>query len=107
MRRRILLLVIGMTVLVVLAFAIPLVFLIRNAVAQRADDATRRIAQQVSFELVQDTHTAGELADLADDYAPRRVTISSIARGGGAPQVGGPGPGAPDAPLQKVAGGHV
>ncbi len=65
MRRRILLLVIGMTVLVVLAFAIPLVFLIRGAVAQHADDATRRIAQDVSFDLVQNTYTH-PAADRAD-----------------------------------------
>jgi signal transduction histidine kinase len=37
MRRRILLLTVGITTLVVLAFAIPLVFLIHNAVQQRAE----------------------------------------------------------------------
>ncbi len=45
MRRRILLLVIGITLVVVLAFAIPIAILLRNTVAQRADDDTRRLAQ--------------------------------------------------------------
>ncbi|MCW2604418.1 MAG: hypothetical protein JWN61_2553, partial [Pseudonocardiales bacterium] len=35
MRRRILLLTVGMTTLVVLAFAIPLMFLVRSAIVQR------------------------------------------------------------------------
>jgi signal transduction histidine kinase len=105
MRRRILLLVIGMTALVVLAFAIPLVFLIRGAVAQHADDATRRIAQDISFRLVQRTYTTGQLADLADNYAPRKARISPLGLGG--EPDGGPGPGGPDAPLQKVPGGRL
>jgi signal transduction histidine kinase len=45
MRRRILLLVIGVTLVVVLAFAIPIAILLRNTVAQRAEDDTRRLAQ--------------------------------------------------------------
>ena len=77
MRRRILALIIGMTVLVVLAFAIPLIFLIRNAVAQRADDTTRRVAQEISFRLVQSTYSDAQLHDLAADYAPRTVSISA------------------------------
>src|SRR4051812_18542267 len=107
MRRRILALVVGMTVLVVLAFAIPLIFLIRNAVAQRADDTTRRIAQEISFELVQTSYTATQLNALVADYAPRTVTISKPP---GAGDTGshdpddGPGP---QVPLQRVPGGWV
>jgi signal transduction histidine kinase len=52
MRRRILLLTVGLTTLVVLAFAIPLVFLIRNAVQQRAgqrgNDEANAIASYLS-----------------------------------------------------------
>jgi HAMP domain-containing protein len=44
-RRRILLLVVGITVVVVLAFAIPIAILLRDTVAQRADQDTRRLAQ--------------------------------------------------------------
>ena len=106
MRRRILLLVMGMTVLVVLAFAIPLVFLIRGAVAQHADDATRRVAQDVSFELVQNTYEPSQLEELAEDYEPRRVTISPVPHED--PGRGGPGPaGGQDAPLQTVPGGRI
>jgi signal transduction histidine kinase len=51
MRRRILLLVVGMTTLVVLAFAIPLIFLIRSAVQhnveQHANDEANSIAHYI------------------------------------------------------------
>src|SRR4051794_16064425 len=105
MRRRILLLVIGMIVLVVLAFAIPLIFLIRNAVAQRADDTTRRIAQDISLQLVQNAYTSAQMQDLADSYAPRDVMISPVPlREEGDPGSGDPGagPAGPQAPLQAV-----
>ena len=48
MRRRILLLVTGITVLVVLAFAVPLAFLVRSAVEQRSERAIRDQAQSVA-----------------------------------------------------------
>lgn len=51
MRRRILLLVVGMTTLVVLAFAIPLAVLIRSAVGQRAESATKDQARNIAFTL--------------------------------------------------------
>jgi len=47
-RRRILLLVTGITVLVVLAFAIPVAFLVRSAVAQRGERSIRDEAQGVA-----------------------------------------------------------
>ncbi|MDQ6850939.1 MAG: HAMP domain-containing histidine kinase [Actinomycetota bacterium] len=51
MRRRILLLVIGMTTLVVLAFAIPVGVLLRSAIAQRAEHATTDQANSVALYL--------------------------------------------------------
>ncbi len=61
MRRRILLLVVGTTTLVVLAFTIPLIFLIRSAVAQRADDATLQQARIIAASLRNVTATAAQL----------------------------------------------
>jgi len=49
MRRRILLLVVGMTTLVVVAFAIPVGILLHSAVAQRAELATRDQARSVAI----------------------------------------------------------
>lgn len=49
MRRRILLLVVGMTTLVVVAFAIPVGILIHSAVAQRAEQATNDQAKGVAI----------------------------------------------------------
>ena len=51
MRRRILLLVVGMTVLVVLAFAIPLAVLIRNNAYNDGTDGLRREANDIGFYL--------------------------------------------------------
>jgi signal transduction histidine kinase len=62
MRRRILLLVIGMTTLVVLAFAIPIAVLIRSAVAQAADNATKDQARNVSVYLRGGTLTSARIA---------------------------------------------
>ena len=76
MRRRILLLVVGMTVLVVLAFAIPLIFLVRNAVAQRADDRTTQLARELSIQLRFASYTTAELTDLAQDTEDRQVSIT-------------------------------
>jgi signal transduction histidine kinase len=49
MRRRILLLVMGTTLLVVLAFAIPLAFLVHDAVVQRAENAATEQARAVGL----------------------------------------------------------
>ena len=122
MRQRILLLVISMTALVVLAFAVPLIFLIRNAVAERADDATRRIAQDLSVQLLQNTYTKSQLTSLVSDASGRQVSITlpdgttvgstpadaySFAGGAGEPGPEGGPFGGPEAPVRPVAGGHV
>jgi signal transduction histidine kinase len=51
MRKRILLLVVGMTTLVVLAFAIPIAVLIRTAVGQRAEGETKNQAGDIAITL--------------------------------------------------------
>ena len=122
MRRRIQLLVVGMTVLVVLAFAIPLIFLIRNAVAQRADDATRRIAQDISFDIVQNEFSVHEIKELSTEASGRQVSItrsdgttfgSTPADSDVGPEPGtaagppNPGGGGPQSQLLAAAGGHV
>ena len=48
MRRRILLLVTGITVLVVLAFAIPVAFLVRSTVEQRSERSIRDEAAAIA-----------------------------------------------------------
>jgi signal transduction histidine kinase len=106
MRRRILLLVVGMTTLVVLAFAIPLVFLVRGAVAQRADDLTVSVARDVSLRLARSTHTSSQLRKLKRSYPPRTVTITAMPPGQDPDGDGHPGPGRPDTPLQDVPGGR-
>ena len=136
MRRRILLLVVGMTTLVVLAFAIPLMFLTRAQIGQRAESSVTQEAfnlantisaiepsnSQLRSLVEQADHSADHPASVllpdgstirtneekgdTDDYFPTR-----------APQRGQPGPppgGAggspahiPPAQLKPVAGGEV
>ncbi len=62
MRRRILLLAVGLTTLVVLAFAVPLAFLIHSAVGQRADDDTISQARAISLDLRNSSRTTQQLA---------------------------------------------
>jgi signal transduction histidine kinase len=131
MRRRILLLVVGMTTLVVLAFAIPIAVLTRNAVAQRAEHATVDQADNVALSLRSDTGTQADirsyLASVSSRYGrPTWVTLSDGTMLGqrpaglSLPGPGGPKPGAddgpaggggprrtPDAQLHAVSGGQV
>jgi signal transduction histidine kinase len=66
MRRRILLLVTGITVLVVLAFAIPVAVLVRSAVAQRGErsirDEAASVAQFLTYGQPTDTEISNYLA---------------------------------------------
>ena len=61
MRRRILLLVVGMTLLVVLSFAIPLALLIRSQTEQDAKNSTIARAQSVAY-LLRGNPTAAQIA---------------------------------------------
>ncbi|MDT4935542.1 MAG: hypothetical protein QOK11_3434 [Pseudonocardiales bacterium] len=128
MRRRILLLVVGMTTLVVLAFAVPIGILIHSAVAQRAEQATTDQANNVARAIRSGVQTTGTLSAYLTSLSTNtgRPTWVVLQDGtvlgpqppagnepsgpapGGAPPHGGDGPGAPSqAQLQKVNGGQV
>jgi signal transduction histidine kinase len=127
-RQRILLLITATTLLVVLAFAIPLVFLIRGAVGQRADDTTTRLANDIAVALRLHDYSTSQLRALVAAETTRQVSITARngRRIGSTPADsenpgprpdgelpgerlpdGGPPGGAPNAPLQRVAGGSV
>ncbi|GAB2471409.1 sensor histidine kinase [Jatrophihabitans fulvus] len=97
MRRRILLLVVGMTTLVVLAFAIPLTVLIRNNVRSDAADELRRQAGDVARGVGEygTTGLADYLRQLDHDVSVR-LPDGSV--------VGTPPPGSPS-DLPSVPGG--
>jgi signal transduction histidine kinase len=61
MRRRILLLSVGMTTLVVLAFAIPLTILMRNAAAVESLNTARYRAESVAYYVGDKDHTAADI----------------------------------------------
>ncbi len=132
MRRRILLLVVGMTTLVVLAFAIPIAVLTHSAVAQRAEQATIDQANSVALSLRSDNQTHAEIRSYLSSVSSRygRPTWVTLSDGSvlGTPHAGavvadhganrppggadnhdaGGGPqGTPDAQLQSVSGGQV
>ena len=61
MRRRILFLSVGMTTLVVLAFAVPLVLLLRSTTASDSKDRARYQAQSVAYYVGDKGHTADDI----------------------------------------------
>ncbi|MEV6412995.1 HAMP domain-containing sensor histidine kinase [Kribbella sp. NPDC051718] len=67
MRRRILLLSVGMTTLVVLAFAIPLTLLLRNAAADESLKAARYQAENVAYYVGDRDHTAADIQAYIDE----------------------------------------
>ena len=134
MRRRILLLVAGMTTLVVLAFAIPVGVLLNSAVGQRAEHATidqaQAVAQTLSSAPLTDTQIQQIVTSLSDSTGRPTSVITGSGEvigtypdeekpaglpGGERPGDGGPGPGGsgPDnfgrvqATLQPVRGGQI
>jgi signal transduction histidine kinase len=66
MRRRILLLSVGMTTLVVLAFAIPLTLLLRNAAADESLNTARLRAENVAYYVGDKNHTAADIQAYID-----------------------------------------
>src|SRR6478672_1802272 len=64
MRRRILLLVVGMTTLVVLAFAVPLMFLTRQVIGSNADSAIAQQATSIANILRTTNPTRAEIRNL-------------------------------------------
>ena len=80
MRRRILLLTVGMTTLVVLAFAIPLAILIRHTVYQNALKALERQANDVGSYLLQQptaTQLTARPTPPSTTPSPQRVSPGS------------------------------
>jgi signal transduction histidine kinase len=71
-RRRILLLVVGMTTLVVLAFAVPLAILVRSAVVQRAERATVDQAEAVAIFLRNGSPSDAQI----DNYAKSQTSTT-------------------------------
>jgi signal transduction histidine kinase len=132
MRRRILLLVTGITVLVVLAFAIPVALLIRSAVAQRGErsiqDEAAGVAQFLTYGQPTDTEISNYLATHTQT-ADRSVSVLTPdgnvlgkappnSRGtpppvepgddhGGGDHEGGPGGPGTDPQVHSVPGGKV
>jgi signal transduction histidine kinase len=135
MRRRILLLVVGMTTLVVLAFAIPIAILIRSAVAQRAESDTKNQAVQIASALRNSNYTDAQVKTYVANQAAssgRQISVVTPAGtligktpadtgpvpGGGAPtddgdSHGNPGSGGPggdaggQVDLRAAPGGQV
>jgi signal transduction histidine kinase len=132
MRRRILLLVTGITVLVVLAFAIPVALLIRSAVAQRGErsiqDEAAGVAQFLTYGQPTDSEISNYLATHTQT-ADRSVSVLTPdgnvlgkappnSRGtpppvepgddhGGGDHEGGPGGPGTDPQVHSVPGGKV
>jgi signal transduction histidine kinase len=78
MRRRILILSVGVTTLVVLAFAIPLTILIRNAAATASLEQARYRAQGVAYYVGDRAHTAADITAYLKQISadgPGRVSV--------------------------------
>ena len=103
MRRRILLLVVGMTTLVVLAFAVPMAFLIRSTVAQHNQDQTVNQARFVALQLREYSATT-KIKDFVDNESETtgRPTSVQIFETG---QVIGSTPADDERPPDRVPGG--
>jgi signal transduction histidine kinase len=130
MRRRILLLVAGVTTLVVLAFAIPVAVLVRSAVVQRNERSMRDQAESVSRFLGYGSHSSSAIisylktlpqndnrgtsvqipagtvlgTERADEGPPNSGDGDEPPPGGGGGGGGGPGG---DAQLHRVRGGEI
>jgi signal transduction histidine kinase len=109
-RRRILLLVVGMTALVVLAFAIPVAVLTRDAVGQRSDKAATDQAQSVAIYLISARPSRTAIASYLTRVSrstgrPTSVTLpDQTVIGTGVPSSAGPG-GESDGPSPNTFGG--
>jgi signal transduction histidine kinase len=78
MRRRILLLSVGMTTLVVLAFAVPLIILLRSTTANDAKDAAKYRAETVAYYVGDKDHTAADITaylEQVDQQWPGRISV--------------------------------
>jgi signal transduction histidine kinase len=96
MRRRILLLSVGMTTLVVLAFAVPLILLLRSTTASESRDEARYLAESVAYYVGDKDHTADDITAYIDGLADKPGTISVRLADG--TTLGDPPPGGVSAP---------
>ena len=80
MRRRILLLSVGMTTLVVLAFAVPLIILLRSSTANEAKDQARYRAEAAAYYVGDANHTADDITAYIDgltNNGPGTISVRS------------------------------
>ncbi|TCM45322.1 HAMP domain-containing sensor histidine kinase [Kribbella sp. VKM Ac-2568] len=104
MRRRILLLSVGMTTLVVLAFAVPLTILLRNAAENDSLEAASYTAKNVAYYVGDRNHTAADVTayiEAAKNDVPGRISV----RMADGTTLGDPPPGGVAAP-KPVPGDH-
>ena len=113
MRRRILLLVVGMTTLVVLAFAIPLAVLTHNVIGQQAEKSIAEQARGIAAYLRSARPTRSELAtylrrQTRDTGYPVSVRMPDGEIVGSTPgdEEGPGGGGGPSNPSQPPTGGR-
>ncbi|GAA0963859.1 HAMP domain-containing sensor histidine kinase [Kribbella koreensis] len=78
MRRRILLLSVGMTTLVVLAFAIPLTLLLRNAAADESLKAARYQAENVAYYVGDKDRTSADIQAYIDEVKKNNAGRISV-----------------------------
>ncbi|MDX2972574.1 HAMP domain-containing sensor histidine kinase [Kribbella solani] len=102
MRRRILLLSVGMTTLVVLAFAVPLVILLRSTTANESKDKARYRAESVAYYVGDRGHTAADITAYINGLSDGPGKISVRMPDGST--LGSPPPGGVPAPRQVPNG---
>ncbi|WP_427884871.1 sensor histidine kinase [Kribbella sp. GL6] len=102
MRRRILLLSVGMTTLVVLAFAVPLVLLLRSTTASEAKDKARNRAETVAYYVGDKDHTAADITAYINGLpaGPGKISV----RTADGTTLGDPPPGGVPTPQYVPAG---
>jgi signal transduction histidine kinase len=103
MRRRILLLSVGMTTLVVLAFAVPLTILMRNAVADDSLKTARLQAVNLAYYVGDKGHSAADIQAYIDDFKGKAAGSISVRLADGT-TLGDPPPGGVATP-KPLAGG--
>jgi signal transduction histidine kinase len=104
MRRRILLLSVGMTTLVVLAFAVPLVLLLRSTTANEAKDKALYRAETVAYYVGDKDHTADDITAYIDGLKDGPGNISVRMPDG--TTLGNPPPGGVPTPKSIPADDH-
>jgi signal transduction histidine kinase len=104
MRRRILLLSVGMTTLVVLAFAVPLTILMRNAVADEALKTAGLRAENIAYYVGDKDHTAADIQAYIDEVQGNSAGRISVRLPNGT-TLGDPPPGGVSTPKSQPYGG--